>query len=350
MKRLLILIAAFTFILNLNAQDRHFTQFYSAATYLNPALTAGFAGRYKMSTIYRDQWRSVLDKPIKTIGAALEVNVDMNKITHSRFKDKLGIGLSFYSDKIAGVDLNTTQMAFSFAYHKNLDQDHVHYMSVGFESALGQKNINYENLTFHDQFDWKKGYIFESGELLPQNNFSYFDMSLGLNYSFSPKKKAAYFVGGALHHVNTPQVSFFYNKDNEVQIGDNKLYRKLTIHGGAIFPVSNQLKISPRILFSKQGPHTEINAGSNIKLILKNQESTAIVLGSWARFTPQDNAQAIESIVFLAGLAVDHIQIGISYDVNLGHLTTYNQNQGVFELTFAYLGEYDDETVVCPKF
>lgn len=350
MKRLLIISCTIIFALNLNAQDRHFTQFYSAATYLNPALSGGFAGRYKMSTIYRDQWRSVLDKPIKTIGAALEVNVDMSKITHSRFKDKVGIGLSFYSDKISGVDLNTTQMALSLAYHKNLDQDHLHFMSIGFEGALGQKNINYENLTFHDQFDWKNGYIYESGEFFPQNNFSYFDIAVGLNYSFSPQRKAAYFVGGALHHVNSPQVSFFYNRDHEVQIGDNKLIRKITLHGGAIFPLSSQIKVSPRILLSKQGPHSELNVGTNFKLKLKHQEATSFIIGSWARITPQDDTQALESIILLVGLAIDHVQIGFSYDINLGHLTTYKQNQSVFELTFAYLGEYEDETVVCPKF
>ncbi len=350
MKRLLFIFSLVFCVGIMEAQDRHFTQFYSASTYLNPALAGGFGGRYKMTAIYRDQWRSVLDKPIRTMGAAMEVNVDMDKLIHSRFDDKIGIGLSFYSDKIADVDLNTTQMALSLAYHKNLDQDHLHYLSVGFEGALGQKNINYENLTFEDQFDWKEGYILNSGESLPQNNFSFFDIAVGLNYSYSPQRRVGYFVGGAMHHITSPQVSFFYDEENTIQTGNNKLFRKITIHGGSLIPVSSQLNISPRILLTQQGPHSEINAGVNFQYKIKHQEATSIVIGSWARFAPKDNSQAIESIILQMGLAIDHVQFGFSYDINLGHLTTYNQNQGVFEFTFAYLGEYDDDTVVCPKF
>ncbi len=352
MKKILWSLSLLIFVVNLDAQDKHFTQFYGAATYLNPALAGGFSGRYKMSAIYRNQWKGVLEEPIKTMGAALEVNVDMDKFFHSQYKDKLGVGLSFYSDKIGSVDLNTTLMALSLAYHKNLDQDHLHYLSIGFEGALGQKNINYEHLTFEDQFDWQNGYVLSGSEseYLPQNNFSYGDMSVGINYSFSPKRHAGYFFGATLHHVLTPQVSFFYDKDQEVPLGDNLLLRKYTIHGGAIFPVNHQFSISPRVLVSKQGPHSEINAGSSFKFKLKHQESTALVFGSWVRFAPQDNTQTLESVILQLGLAIDHVQIGLSYDINLGHLTRYNQKQGVFELTFAYLGEYEDETVVCPKF
>jgi hypothetical protein len=57
----------------LTAQDKHFTQFYAAPLALNPALTGALDGKYRVSTIYRDQWRKVLDEPIKTFAVGADL-------------------------------------------------------------------------------------------------------------------------------------------------------------------------------------------------------------------------------------------------------------------------------------
>lgn len=51
----------FLFLLDLQAQDQLFSQFYSAANFSNPALTGAFEGKFRVSSIYRDQWRKALD-------------------------------------------------------------------------------------------------------------------------------------------------------------------------------------------------------------------------------------------------------------------------------------------------
>jgi hypothetical protein len=48
------------------AQDQHFSQFYAAPLSLNPALTGAMEGSYRVGTVYRDQWRKVMEQPIRT--------------------------------------------------------------------------------------------------------------------------------------------------------------------------------------------------------------------------------------------------------------------------------------------
>ena len=60
----------------LSGQDLQFSQYYSAPLQLNPALTGGFGAKYRVSAIYRDQWRAPLDKSIASFGAALDLRFD----------------------------------------------------------------------------------------------------------------------------------------------------------------------------------------------------------------------------------------------------------------------------------
>jgi len=95
------------------AQDKHFTQFYAAPLTLNPALTGSFEGRYRVSTIYRNQWKKVLDNPFKTVALATDLRFPAR--TRSKSKDAIGLGLLFFNDKTGVIDFSTTQIALSLA-------------------------------------------------------------------------------------------------------------------------------------------------------------------------------------------------------------------------------------------
>ncbi|MBL7828902.1 MAG: type IX secretion system membrane protein PorP/SprF, partial [Saprospiraceae bacterium] len=100
------------------AQDKHFTQFYAAPLSLNPALTGAMEGSYRVGAIYRDQWRSVLEEPIKTFSFYADLRFDRKKKNNS--DDAIGLGIMFFNDKVGIVDFSTTQIAVSLAYHKAL--------------------------------------------------------------------------------------------------------------------------------------------------------------------------------------------------------------------------------------
>ena len=117
----------------LQAQDQHFTQFYASPLMLNPGLTGAFEGRYRVGTIYRDQWRKVLDNPIRTFAVSSDLRFDApGKKVHD---DAIGLGLMFFTDKVSVVDFSTTQIAVSMSYHKSLSADNRQFLSLGVQGG-----------------------------------------------------------------------------------------------------------------------------------------------------------------------------------------------------------------------
>ena len=60
MKKVLQILVLTLVVFRASAQDPHFSMFYMAPMYLNPALTGAFDGNYRASALFRGQWGSVL--------------------------------------------------------------------------------------------------------------------------------------------------------------------------------------------------------------------------------------------------------------------------------------------------
>jgi type IX secretion system PorP/SprF family membrane protein len=344
MKKIFLFNALFLLLSTLNyAQDTHFTQFYATTATLNPALTGVIDGKYRVSSIYRDQWRKVLDNPIKTfsLAADLRFSVPGNHVK----EDAMGVGLMVFQDKVSITDFATTQIALSYAYHKALDIANRQFLSLGIQGGLTQRNLNYESLNFHDEFDGINGYNNPTFEELPENNFSYSDLNVGLNYSAKIGKSASLFTGLAMHHVLQPSVSFYKN-----DLPGEKLFAKYSAQIAANIPINNRVSILPRFLVASQGPHLEINTGANIRTALGEFGSNALHLGAWVRPVRNNNGVGIDAVVLLAGFELNSVQFGLSYDLNISALAKAGARQGAFEISAAYMGNYDNEEIVCPKF
>lgn len=345
MKKLLLYSLLFCSILpKAFSQDKHFTQFYAAPLTLNPALTGAMEGRYRVGTIYRDQWRKVLENPIRTFAIAADLRFDAPG-KHVK-EDAIGLGLMFFTDKVSVVDFSTTQIAVSLAYHKSLGSDNRQFLTLGLQGGLTQRNVNYESLDFHDEFDGSSGYNFQTGEDLPANNFSFSDFNAGLNYTAVVGRSGNVFAGLSLHHFLQPQISFYGNSTE----GD-KLYMKVSGQLAASIPLTrdNRVSLLPRFLVSKQGPHMEVNTGTNFRFALGQYGGSALHVGSWVRPVRNDDGFGLDAVVALLGVEFSNVLIGLSYDLNLNALQA-KQRQGAFEISITYLGEYENEEILCPKF
>lgn len=343
-KRILFSLFSITLLSTLSAQDQHFTQFYASPQMLNPGLTGAFEGRYSVSTIYRDQWRKTLDEPIRTFAVAGDLRFDPpGKRTTD---DAIGLGLMFFTDKVNVVDFSTTQIALALAYHKSLDVDGRQFLSLGLQGGLTQRNVNYASLNFQDEFNGTTGYTLPTGEVLPENNFAYPDLNVGLNYSARFGRSGGLFAGVAMHHILQPEVSFYGQG-----VEGEKLYRKISGQLSANIPMgASRTSFLPRVLFATQGPHAQINAGANFRTAVGKYGSSALHLGTWVR--PVRNVGGnfgLDAVVALIGFEVSNVVFGISYDINPRALG-YGQRQGAFEISIAYLGEYENEEILCPKF
>lgn len=326
------------------SQDQQFTQFYASPLSLNPALTGALEGSYRVGTTYRDQWRKVLDNPIKTFSVFADLRFDAKKKKNN--DDAFGLGIVFFNDKVSVVDFSTTQISISMAYHKALGTNNKQFLSAGLQGGLTQRNVGYGSLYFHDQFDGNTGYTAPTSETLPGNNFSYTDYSAGLNYTAEVGRDGRFFAGAAIHHFLQPTVSFYANAGS----GD-KLFAKYSAQFAANLPLTkdNRSQILPRLLIAVQGPHLQINAGSNFRFAMGQYGSTALHLGAWARPVRNEDGFGLDAVVGLVGIERNDVLFGLSYDLNIKALQA-SQRQGAFEISVTYLGNYDSQDIICPKF
>ena len=185
------------------------------------------------------------------------------------------------------------------------------------------------------------------------NNFAFGDYSVGLNYAYSPSGKTAIFAGFGLHHFLEPQMSFYFDEDDPETSGDSRLFMKYSGQLSFQIPLGNRLQLAPRALYSKQGPHQELNAGTNFRIVINETDGTSIHLGSWARVVAyEDDSYNLDALIFMAGFEYGNFLLGLSYDASFNGLSISNSgiSRSAMELSIVYLGEYDNDAILCPKF
>ncbi len=331
------------------AQDEHFSQFYAIPIHMNPALTGAYDGTYRMTAIYRDQWNNKLDAPYQTFAAGGDTNIDL-KIGRQRSADKLGIGLFFTNDKVAEFQSNNNKLAAFAAYHKRLGETKPSYLGAGVQLGIIQHNINYDNLTFEDQFDQISTYDLQTSENLPPNNFGTFDISVGLNYSIQ-LEKSAFYLGAAIHHINEPSYSFFSKlslPNPSIDISQ-KLERKTLLHLSLDRQLNYSTQIQPRVIYQKQGVRNQIDLGSNIEHTFKDREN-ALILGLWLTFQDDLDGSHIENLTPLIGLRKEKFIFGFSYDIHLLDIGQSTFGYNTFEFSIRFSGIHENTNSFCPTF
>ena len=125
---------------SVTAQDPQYSQFYAAPLYLNPAF-AGSTGQNRIGMNYRNQWPSI-DANFNTISAFYDTYIeDKNS----------GIGVLLTRDSEGVLGLQSISLAFQYSY----DLQIVKGLSFrpGFQASIYNRSINFDKLTFGDQFD-----------------------------------------------------------------------------------------------------------------------------------------------------------------------------------------------------
>ncbi len=338
MKKIFILTISVFLSFIINAQDVHFTQHFASPLTLNPALAGNFNGNYRATAIYRDQWRGVVNPGFISVGTSFDMRVKLFK--RSRYADAMGVGMNFYTDRLSSSGYTANQINLSGAYHKSLNPHGNNYLSIGFYGGIAQRDANFDDISFGDQFNGVNGYTNPTSEELPDNNYTFADFGAGVFWSYSPSNTSYFYFGGTIHHANRPNISF----DQEQNI---PILPRFTGHLGGEIPFSRNLAIVPGINVSSQGSHLRLNSGLNVKMML---ETNALYLGAWVRpVSGLDNGIAIDAAMFVAAFDFSTARVGVSYDLNLSQLSG-GTGHGAFEISMAYIGQYEDDNVSCPRF
>ena len=315
------------------AQDIHFSQFMSSPMNMNPAQTGNFNGSYRFIGNGRRQWSSVTI-PYQTFGISADAR-DFLRIKN------VGAGISLYQDQTGDSHFNTLQINLAASYKIKLNKDSTQFLSLGIQSGITQRRIDYSNLTYDNQYN---GVVYDpnipSVETYQNTGRIYANLNAGINWMYNIKERTGISAGISLYNITTPQQSFFGN--NLIRL-DNRYN----------FNVAGQMKLSkkfdllPSALFMTQGTFKEFVAGSSVKYIVKNDpyKYRALYLGGWAR----TGDAAFVSL----GMDYNKLYVCLSYDINFSNLQPASNNRGGFEFAVIYIIDVLPKKIkykICPEF
>src|ERR1044072_2773780 len=139
-------ITAFLFsacMMQLSAQDIHFSQFYMAPLSLNPAMAVA-EHDLQANLNYKNQWSSVAS-PYKTTAFSFDAGLNRKR----NEKGILAVGINFFSDKAGDAKMGTTQANISIAYHVRLNKNSL--LGGGVQAGYLQRSINTTELKWGNQ-------------------------------------------------------------------------------------------------------------------------------------------------------------------------------------------------------
>ena len=276
--------------------------------------------------------------PYKTMSAYGDVQLMKDKFENGW----IGLGGVVLKDVAGSGNLSSTKVYGSVAYHQMLGYSSL--LSLGFNVGMANKQINVSNLKFPDQFDGK---FFDNklptSVAITNNNISYLDMQVGMNYAYFPNEKVYLNTGLSVHHVNTPRESFFENDG----INDNRVPRRYIGFANGSFMLNDQWIVNPNAYVSVQAKSMEVVAGVNAHYNLSGDGENILVAGLYYRHN--------EAVIPMVGLGYKDYVFSFSYDATISSLKTYNNTRGAFEFSLVKQGVFNQfsgnrRSTICPSF
>ncbi|MEZ5047649.1 MAG: PorP/SprF family type IX secretion system membrane protein [Chitinophagaceae bacterium] len=342
--RKLILFALAICSLSSQAQDVHFTQYYTSPLTLNPANTGLVNCDWRVSGNYRSQWGSVNSTPYLTGTFSFDIATLKGKLNG----DALGIGVLALYDKSGTGALQNITTGLSLAYHKRLggdDEERSSNISLGVQAYLTQKSIDFNLLKFESQYDPATGGTpYASGENFGNADLTYPDFNAGIMYSGNVSERSTMYAGLSYYHISQP-VETFLN-------GTHKINSRITGSIGGSLQMNEKMMLYASGMYQQQGKASELLLGAATGFIMNpNHEddiqNSIFYLGAWYRYG--------DAIAPYVGFEWAKAKIGVSYDVNLSGFTPATKGNGALEISLIYNGciirnETRSYNFSCPRF
>lgn len=315
---LLACVMIATSVSDLRAQDPQLTQFYAAATHLNPAFAGGTLEN-RVSFHYRNQWPGIPGRFV-SYGAAYDVFIP---------KINSGIGVIFSSDEAGTGALGSNAFAFQYSYEVPLS-DRFSFrpgLQLGWSS---RGLLNWQDLVFGDQLNRGTGGAGATASLEGLQNFqlvrNYFDVAAGgLLYS------KRFWFGLSSRHLNSPSESLTDATTAPVPVW-------FSTHAGVRIPIKGgPTGISQDVLiaasYRSQGTFDQMDFGFSI-------DSPFLTYGiSYRQMllkSAPDGAPNHDAVSLLLGLTEENFRVGYSYDITVSTLG-WGISDGAHELTLTYV-------------
>lgn len=263
------------------AQDASFSQYNSVRLYTNPAF-AGTDSALVLSSGYRIQWPKIASG-YKTFYFAADQYV------HAL---RGGVGISYMNDNEGNGIIVTNRVDLHYAPHFELFH---HKIAIQPAISMGffQKRLDFSKLTFGDQIDARRGFVYNSNELPAVSSKTNIDFSTGL-LLYNDK----FYCGVAVFHLTQPDIGIY---------GPSALPMRTSVNAGYNFSfVAQKLVISPTLLLLKQSTFQMALPGLSVKY-------KCALLG--ASYRNKD------AFIITTQYQNHFLKIGYSYDYTISQLT-----------------------------
>jgi len=309
-------------------QDVTYSQFYANPLYLNPAL-AGVEYCPRISAVYRNQWPALP-------GAFVSYSV-----AYDQYVEFLhgGLGMIVNYDKAGEAAISNISVNTMYAYRLNISENVM--TNFALQAGYMQRSTQWDDFIFGSQIDPATGNIRPPGPIPSgfSQSISTVDFGGGILLGINEK----YFIGAAANHLMQPDVGFFSE-------GDNLLNMKITVHAGANIELqkgysrtrSSGFSIAPNILYQQQGYYRHLNLGAYLT-------ASYFTLGLWYRNAFENP----DAVIISLGAVYRELRFGYSYDITVSKLST--ATGGAHEVSLAWIFQCDKKSkrgkaIKCPSF
>ncbi len=320
----LFILVMSTCVIQLNAQDLHFSQFFNSPLTTNPANT-GFLpdNDYRLGANYRQQWLSI-PAQFQTMSIFGDAQA---------FRDKfetgwVGLGGVILRDVAGSGNLTSTKVYGSAAYHQMLGSTGL--LSVGFNLGWANKRVDVTKFTYDNQWNGK---FFDvnapSGESFAATNINYLDVQVGVNYAYFPSDNVYFHAGASVQHVNAPKETFFAFTPGY----DNTISRRYIGFVDAVFKVNDRVIVSPAAYYTTQAKASEFTLGMHGNYNLSGDGEMQVIGGLYYRYA--------DAVIPMIGFQWKSVRLTFTYDATTSSLKNYNNMRGASEFALIYQGYYN---------
>ena len=306
--------------------DPHFSQYYVYPSWLNPALTGAFDGSYRIAGIYRSQWGNVAS-PFQTTGIAADFTTENNiNFGASLLHQKAGDGGYQYTTAYANIAY--TGVKFGAGNFQRL--------TFGFQGGMIERRFDRTKMTLGDQWNPVTGRADNPTlDLVNKTSASSFDMGAGVLYfDAQPGKKANLYAGFSASHITRPTDEFS-------AFSDARLPVRWTAHTGVRLNLSEEISLTPNLLYLRQGTAEEKMIGAYMQI---KASSVDLLAGVNYRFE--------DAIAPYVGFTYRNMVLGASYDINTSDLGKMVNGSNSFEISLSFFGKKKVKTpeveFICP--
>ncbi|MBX7094618.1 MAG: type IX secretion system membrane protein PorP/SprF [Flavobacteriales bacterium] len=328
MKKSILIFGFSCFALLGKTQDFHLSMYDAGPLFLNPAMTGVFEGDWRLHAQQRTQWRTVNFKPYNTSLLSFDMPTG-----------KWGFGAQIINMRAGLGNYNALQGTVSAAYTVPLDRKKTHNFSMGLQAGVTQKSVEYQLLTYDNQYVTTNGGGFDnslpSGENFQSNSVLVPQLNAGLLYYHSKQQSRLNpFLGVSAFNLLTPKESFFS--------GPNKLPMRFYAHTGVRINITEFIYVLPKVLYMMQSSASEITAACDAGFFMKQSE--VMVLGG---VVYRNKDAAILSL----GARKGNFTGKLAYDINISTLQPSSNGKGAFEVSLTYIGKKPKSKTqkICPR-